>query len=454
MPTLLKSSGYAWLVVALLWLVALLNYLDRLAITTMRDPIKADITMTDAQFGLLTAVFLWVYAAFSPLGGMLADRVGRKRVIVGSLLFWSAATWLSGHAANFNQLFLARGLMGVSEACYLPAALALIADFHRGPTRSLATGLHMSGIYAGAALGGVGGYLAQYCGWRYGFTLLGAVGVGYALVLLVFLRDAPPWRPTADEGRVVQPPVAEDGRRNQCRLSLRERTRLSRSERRRSESRSFAGPSLWASLFGQPGFYLLLALNVFVSVVNWLINGWLPTYLKEHFSLSLGAAGLSATGYIQAASLFGALVGGAWADRWSRRHRQGRAWVPAIGYFAAAPCLLLAASTRVLPAAILGLAVFGLGRGFFDANLMPILRDLVGRRYSATGYGLLNCVGSAAGGMMVWAGGEMKDRHVDLGHVFQGCAAALLITAVMLLLVRVAQPTPDAKEEEIVGVIS
>ena len=415
MPTLLKPSGYAWLVVALLWLVALLNYLDRLAITTMRDPIKADITMTDAQFGLLTAVFLWVYAAFSPLGGMLADRVGRKSVIVGSLLFWSAATWLSGHAANFNQLFLARGLMGVSEACYIPAALALIADYHRGPTRSLATGLHMSGIYAGAALGGVGGYLAQYCGWRYGFTLLGAVGVGYAMVLAFFLRDAPAERPPADA-----PPAAGN---------------------------------LRTSLFRQPGFYLLLALNVFVSVVNWLINGWLPTYLKEHFSLSLGAAGLSATAYIQFASLFGALVGGAWADHWSRRHRQGRAWVPAIGYFAAAPCLLLAASTRVLPAAILGLAVFGLGRGFFDANLMPILRDLVGRRYSATGYGLLNCVGSAAGGMMVWAGGAMKDRHVDLGHVFQGCAAALLITAVMLLWVRAAKPTPDTKEGEIVGVI-
>ncbi len=405
MQTLLKPSRYAWLVVALLWLVALLNYLDRLAITTMRDPIKAEMAMTDAQFGLLTSVFLWVYAAFSPLGGLLADRVGRQRVIVGSLLFWSAATWLSGHARTFDQLFLARALMGVSEACYIPAALALIADYHRGPTRSLATGLHMSGIYTGAALGGVGGYLAEYCGWRYGFTLFGAVGVGYALLLMLFLRDAPAQRRTADEPRTAKPP----------------------------------GRNLWATLFGQSAFHVLLALNVLVGVVNWLIYAWLPTYLKDHFSLGLGAAGMSATGYIQAASLVGALTGGAWADRWSRRHRQGRARVPAIGYFAAAPCLFLAASTHALPLAIVGLAVFGLARGFFDANLMPILRDIAGGRYSATGYGFLNFVSSAVGGLMVYAGGAMKDRQVDLGHVFQGCAAALLVVGAMLLLVRPAE---------------
>jgi MFS family permease len=417
MPAFFRPFRYAWVVVALLWLVALLNYLDRLAITTMRDPIKAEMVMTDAQFGLLTSIFLWVYAAFSPLGGMLADRVGRQRVIVGSLLCWSVATWLSGHAHSFDQLFLARALMGVSEACYIPAALALIADYHRGPTRSLATGLHMSGIYIGAALGGVGGYLAEYCGWRYGFTLFGAVGVGYALVLMCFLRDAPAAQPADVEAGTAEPP----------------------------------GRGMWVALFAEPAFYLLMTLNVLVGVVNWLIYSWLPTYLKDHFSLGLGAAGMSATGYIQAASLVGALLGGAWADHWSRRHRRGRTLVPAIGYFAAAPCLFLAASTQALPTAILGLAVFGLARGFFDANLMPILRELVDRRFSATGYGFLNFISSAAGGAMVYAGGAMKDRQIDLGHVFQGCAAALLVAAVMLLLLRRPQPTRGATDEDAAG---
>lgn len=419
MPRFLKPVRYAWLVVALLWLVALLNYLDRLLITTMRDPILADIAMTDAQFGLLTSIFLWVYAAFSPLGGLLADRLGRQRVIVGSLLCWSAATWLSGHARTFDQLFLARGLMGVSEACYIPAGLALIADYHRGSTRSLANGLHMSGIYAGAALGGVGGYLADCCGWRYGFTLFGMLGMGYSVVLMLLLKDAPPEQPAAAEpGRTSAPGRSTEPIGN-----------------------------LLAALFGQPGFRLLLALNVLVGVVNWLIYGWLPTYLKDHFRLGLGAAGMSATGYIQAASLVGALAGGAWADRWSRRNPRARALVPAIGYFAAGPCLFLAASTGWLPLAIVGLAVFGLGRGFFDANLMPILRDLVDGRYSATGYGLLNFISSGIGGLMVYAGGALKDRHVDLGYIFQGCGGGLLVVALLLLAVRSTKAVPSPSQQ-------
>src|SRR5258707_10599849 len=112
---------YAWAVVGLLFVVALLNYLDRLILTTMRDPIRADIPMSDGQFGLLTSTFLWVYAAASPLGGYLADRVGRSRVIVASLFFWSAATVLTGLAHSLHQMLFARALMGVSEACYIPA---------------------------------------------------------------------------------------------------------------------------------------------------------------------------------------------------------------------------------------------------------------------------------------------------------------------------------------------
>ena len=190
-PNNLRPSCYAWMVVALLWFVALLNYLDRLMITTMRDPIRADVQVTDAQFGLFTSVFLWVYAAASPFGGFVADRVGRRGIILASLLVWSIATCLSGFAHSFGQMLAARALMGISEACYVPAALALIADYHPGPTRSLATGLHMSGIYAGAALGGVGGYFAEHVGWRFGFKLFGIIGIAYCIVLLLTLRDAP-----------------------------------------------------------------------------------------------------------------------------------------------------------------------------------------------------------------------------------------------------------------------
>ncbi len=396
----------AWLTVALLWVVALLNYLDRLMITTMRDPIKADITMTDAQFGLLTSVFLWVYGVFSPLGGFLADRFSRTRVIIGSLLIWSAVTWLTGHMHSFNGLLIARALMGLSEACYVPAALALIADYHPGPTRSLATGLHMSGIYAGAALGGVGGYIAEHFGWWAGFNLFGGFGVLYAVLTLFVLRD------------VVATPVAVSASKS------------------RSPVIKVGVLDALAALFSQPAFLLLLAINALVGVANWGIYGWLPTYLKEHFQLGLGAAGMTATGYIQVASFIGVLVGGVWADRWSRTQPRARALVPAIGYCLVAPCLFLSASTTVLPLAIGGLLVFGLGRGFFDANHMPIMRYIADQRYSATGYGFLNFISCITGGVMIYVGGWLKDAQVDLSRVFQVSAGGLLIVGLLLFAMR------------------
>lgn len=398
-----SASRTAWLIVGLLWFVALLNYLDRLMITTMRDPIKAAISMTDAQFGLLTSIFLWVYGALSPFGGFLADRFSRSKVILGSLFVWSVVTWLTGHAKTFEQLLLARALMGVSEACYIPAALALIADYHRGPTRSLATGLHMSGVYAGAALGGVGGYIAESYGWRAGFYLFGIIGIVYALLLIAFLRDA-----THEE------PVAEA-------KSIPSQVKVS---------------TALLALFSVGGFWLLMSLNALVGIANWGINGWLPTYLREHFHLGLGEAGMSATAYIQIASFAGVLVGGAWADRWSRKNLHARSWVPALGYCVAGPCLFLSAISNTLPVAIAGLIVFGLGRGFFDANHMPILRQLVNERYSATGYGVLNFVSCAAGGIMIYVGGMMKDAKVNLSVVFQLSAAGLLLVGILLFFVK------------------
>jgi MFS family permease len=351
-------------------------------------------------------VFLWVYGVFSPLGGFLADRFSRTKVIIGSLMIWSAVTWLTGHMHSFEGLLIARALMGLSEACYVPAALALIADYHPGPTRSLATGLHMSGIYAGAALGGVGGYIAEHFGWRAGFNLFGGFGVGYAVLTLCLLRD------------VVVPPVAISGRQAESSVVL------------------VRPLDALGALFGQPAFLLLLAINALVGVANWGIYGWLPTYLKEHFQLGLGAAGMTATGYIQVASFIGVLVGGIWADRWSQTQPRARALVPAIGYCVVAPCLFISASTSILPLAIAGLIVFGIGRAFFDANHMPILRYIADQRYSATGYGFLNFISCITGGVMIYVGGWLKDGQVDLSRVFQVSAGGLLVVGLMLFAMK------------------
>lgn len=405
----------AWLTVGLLWVVALLNYLDRLMITAMRDPIKADVAMTDAQFGLLTSVFLWVYGVFSPFGGFLADRFSRRAVIVGSLFIWSALTWATGHMHSFAGLMGARALMGLSEACYIPAALALIADYHPGVTRSLATGLHMSGIYAGAALGGIGGYVAEHYGWRAGFTWFGVFGVIYALVIALGLRDVPVTEGVANPHGIAAAAEAKVGVRGALR-----------------------------ALLAQRPFLILLAANALVGVANWGVNGWLPTYMKDHFHLDLGAAGMTATCYIQVASFVGVLIGGVWADRWSRTQPRARALVPAIGFCVVSPCLFFGIGVETLAVAVAALAIYGLGRGFLDANLMPALRTISDQRYSATGYGVLNLVSVLLGGAMIYVGGWLKDAQVDLAQIFQASAVGLLVVGLLLFTVK-PQPAPLAR---------
>ena len=182
------ASRAAWVLVGLLWAVAVLNYLDRQLLVNMARPIKSDLGIADARFGLFSSTFLWVYGFCSPVAGYLADRVGRRPIILASLLVWSGATLLTGFVTSFEEMLIARALLGVSEAFYMPAAVALIVDRHATGTRSRATGLHLSGVYVGSVLGGLGGWVAESQGWRFGFVLFGSVGVAYALFLIVVLR--------------------------------------------------------------------------------------------------------------------------------------------------------------------------------------------------------------------------------------------------------------------------
>src|SRR5262245_35576575 len=183
-----RASRAAWVLVGLLWVVAVLNYLDRQLVVNMAKPIKADLSIANEEFGLFSSMFLWVYGICSPFAGYLADRVGRKPVIIASLAIWSGATLFTGFVQSFNEMLIARALLGVSEAFYMPAAVALIVDHHAAKTRSRATGLHLSGVYVGSILGGLGGWLAESQGWRFGFVLFGSIGVAYALFLIIVLR--------------------------------------------------------------------------------------------------------------------------------------------------------------------------------------------------------------------------------------------------------------------------
>lgn len=410
MSTSPQTLPRAWTIVSMLWVVAMLNYLDRNMITTMRDSLMAFMPMTEKQFGLLTSVFLWVYAFLSPFAGFLADRFNRSRLIIVSLLTWSLLTWLTGHVKTFEQMIVVRALMGVSEAVYLPAALALIADYHRGPTRSLATGIHMTGISVGSIGVGFGGWLAERYGWSFAFDTFGIFGVAYAFVLAFVVRDAP--RDVVGAAAQAEPENIKLG-------------------------------SAIVSLFSNRSFLLLLGYWSLFGLAGWAVTSWMPTYFKERFNLTQGQAGIAATAYLYSAGILGKFIGGAWADRWSRTRLRGRVLVPAIGMLVAAPAIFMVAGTSYFVVAIIGLSVFGMMRAFSDANLMPILCQVSDSRYRATGYGVLNMFSCIAGGLSVYAGGAMRDANINVSNLFQGAAGALLICAILMLLVK---PLPQTAE--------
>lgn len=403
-----KLPSRAWLIVALLCVVGCLNYLDRTVITTMRSSIIEDLPMTDAQFGLLTSVFLWVYGFASPVAGYLADRFNRSLVIMLSLFVWSAVTWLTSHATTFDQLLATRALMGISEACYIPAALALITDYHRGPTRSLATGFHMAGIMIGQSLGFLGGWIAEKYAWTTAFTILGGAGIVYTFVLLFILRDVP------KNSEVMSKPLA----------ALNTNVNFFRGIK---------------ALFTGKAFNILLAYWSLLGVVSWSVMGWLPTYYKEHFNLSQAVAGLYATAYLYPASLVGVLLGGYLADKWARVNPRARIYVPLIGLCISAPCIFFASSTTVLSLAILFFVFYALTRAFCDTNMMPILCMVVDNRYRATGYGIFNMFSCIVGGIGLFAGGALRDSNVNLSSVYQFAALTMLICAALLFMARPKQ---------------
>jgi MFS family permease len=393
----------AWLVVGLLFIIGLLNYLDRITITTMRGSIMSTIPMTEAHFGILTSVFLWVYGLLNPFAGFIADRFNRSRVIIVSLFVWSTVTWLTSYATTFEELLATRALMGISEACFIPAALALIMDYHQGPTRSLATGIVMCGNMLGSSLGFVGGWIAENHNWHLAFHIFGIVGIIYSLVLIFFLRDVPQTEKEPD---------------------LKEmKTRVNFFEAMKD-------------LFSSRSFIFLLIFWGLLGMVTWIIMGWLPTYYQEHFNLTQARAGLYATGYFYPASIAGLLLGGFWADYWNRTNPRARIFVPVIGLCIAVPCVFFASSVTILPLTILFFFGYGLTRMFSDTNLMPVLCLVSDSRYRATGYGVLNLISTVLGGIGLYAAGAMRDLHIDLSVAFKFASLLLLICAVLFYLVK------------------
>lgn len=405
-----NNKFYPWVVVALLWVVALLNYMDRQMLSTMREYMAIDIAPLQSAeaFGALMGIFLLVYAFVSPFAGTVADRLSRKWLIVGSLAVWSLVTLLMGYCDTYDQLMWLRGLMGVSEALYIPSSLSLIADYHTGKSRSLAVGIHMTGLYLGQALGGFGAVLASALTWQQTFHWFGVIGVGYAIVLALVLK----------ENRTSAAPAA-------------------------GQVSAEAKESVWKSfslIFSNIAFWAILFFFASSSMPGWATKNWLPTLFQTSLNIPMEQAGPIATITIAAASLLGVLIGGPLSDRWVKINLKGRVYTSAIGLAMMVPALVLIGLGQGLAAAVAAGLLFGIGYGMFDTNNMPILCQFVPRRLRATAYGFLNTVGVAMGYVCTLVLGRMQDSG-NLGAAF---AVLGIVTALALIVqLSVLHPKTD-----------
>ena len=414
MKSLTNSKYYPWVVVALLGGVALLNYMDRQMLSTMKDSMQVDIIdlQSATNFGRLMAIFLWVYGLMSPISGIIADNLSRKKLIVGSLLVWSSVTYLMGLATTYDEVFWLRALMGVSEALYLPAGLSLIADYHTGGSRSLAVGIHMTGLYLGQAIGGFGATLAAAYSWNTTFYWFGIIGIAYAFVLAVFLKDKKRVAPEEAKESTPKKPQAN------VLLSLK-------------------------SLFTNPAFWVILLYFAIPSLPGWATKNWLPTLFAENLRLPMSQAGPIATITIAFSSFVGVVLGGILSDRWVRKNIKGRIYTGAIGLSLTIPSLLLLGFGSSIVEVVSAGVLFGIGFGMFDANNMPILCQFVSVRQRATAYGVMNMVGVFAGAMITSVLGSWSDDG-NLGMGFALLAAVVAVAVVIQLYS--LRPQTDDKE--------
>ena len=407
------SRIYPWIVVFLLWVVALLNYMDRQMLSTMRESMQIDISELESavNFGRLMAIFLWIYGCISPFAGAIADRVSRKWLIIASLGVWSTVTLLMGHCTTFNQIYWLRALMGVSEALYIPAGLSLIADYFTGSARSLAIGIHMTGLYLGQAIGGFGARLAEAFSWQQTFHWFGIIGIAYALVLVFALKEK-----RAD----VQADAAE-------KISVKKE-------------------SIWKSfslIFSNIAFWVILFFFASSSLPGWATKNWLPTLFSDSLGIPMAKAGPISTITIAASSFIGVLLGGSLSDRWVKKNLKGRIYTSAIGLALMIPALVLIGLGHGMAAAVGAGVCFGVGYGMFDTNNMPILCQFVSAKNRATAYGLMNMVGVFAGAIIT----KVLGRWADQGNLGLGFALmAGVITVALALQIFVLRPTTDNQE--------
>lgn len=398
MTLTLRRIPTPWRVVLFLFFAGGINYADRAAISSVIPPLRQELGVTDAQVGLMGMLFLWTYALVSPFAGSMADRYSRRRMVVWSLAAWSAITLVTGFAHQVMLLLILRTALGFAEAFYLPAAGALIADYHGPATRGRAVGTHILGLNFGVLFGGAfAGLLAEHYGWRMGFWVLGGTGVILALGSPLFLSEPPA-------------SVAD-----------------------RPSSRPRGVRAAYAYLSRCPAYYVILFAAMSAGIASWIYFTWLPLYFKENYGMNLAAAGLAGAALYKGPTMAGTALGGWLSDHAAGRGAPNRTLVNALSYLLSAPFLFLFIGVPSLGLVAAVLVVSSLVRAAGVPNEHPIICDVVPAPFRSTAIGIYNTSGAAAGGVGVLLAGLLK-ANLGLNTIFAASAVLYLFAGGALFL--------------------
>lgn len=396
------SGRQKWVVVALLFMVGVINYADRTSITALYTLLKSDLGFNDVGIGAIGSFFLWSYAIASPFAGHVGDRTNRSFAVTWSLAGWSVVTILTGLVATRGQLLAMRALLGLIESLYLPAALALVAEYHDFKTRAKAQSLLSVGQYLGMVVGGtLAGYLGERQGWRAPLYVLGIAGLLLAFVCWVFLP-----RGNGDSSKAG-------------------------SDREQEHGQSFVAGV--RALIRIPSFSVLALGGVLTAIGAWIFINWLPLYFRETFGTSLAQAGFLGSSLVSISAAVSQLFGGAVSDAIAKKGVHRRLWMNAILILAAAPTLLTFVVTRNRTAIMVALVLYSAFRNAGDLNLIPLLCDVAGKGRMSIAIGMTNMLNTLVGGAGILVAGFLKSDF-GLTSVFTGIAVILLLDAAILFL--------------------
>lgn len=390
-------------VLGILFFVALFNYLDRMILAILLEPIKAEFSLSDTQLGLLTGLaFAMFYASFGIPLARLADTGNRRSIIAWSLAAWSALTMVCGMAQNFIQLLVARIGVAIGEAGAVPPSHSLIGDYFPPEKRAGALAVFSLGSTVGYLIGfALGGFVAEQYGWRMAFLLVGFPGLLFALVVRFFLAEP-------RMAGLHQAQAADD--------------------------------TIWAALrmlVAKPSYRLILAGFSFYAILSYGATQWVASFLIRTHGMGLAEVGFKYGMVVSLSTAAGVLIGGYLSNRLHERDVRWTVYLPALACLLGFPVSVAVFSLADTSLVIMLMGLLGFSFGVTTPPAMAAVHLIAGERRRALAIAFVflmtNLVGLGIGPVIIGAASDWLARdygEAALGIAVLSCHVLLVVAAV------------------------